>query len=96
MKLAGKLTVALVFGIFVVMAGYAYLQIRQEVVLYEADSERVKHLGHMMRITVEEIWQLEGEARLRELVAGADPEVGVRVVSLHAPVGDALRPALSD
>ena len=57
MKLAGKLTVALVLGIFVVMAGYAYLQIRQEVVLYEADCERVKHLGHMMRITFEEIWR---------------------------------------
>jgi len=96
MKLAVKLTAALVFGIFVVMAGYAYLQIRQEVVLYEADVERVSHLGHVMRLTFEEIWQLEGEARLRELVARADPDVGVRVVSLYAPVGDAQRPALSD
>jgi two-component system, NtrC family, sensor kinase len=96
MRLAGKLTVALVLGIFVVMAGYAYLQIRQEVVLYEADCERVRHLGHMMGITFEEIWQREGEARLRELVARADPESGVRVVSLQAPAADTLRPQLSD
>jgi len=96
MKLASKLTVALVLGIFIVMAGYAYVQIRQEVVLDQDDFDRVKHLGGLMRITFEEIWQREGEARLRELVAQAEPEVGVRVVSLRAPAGDALRPALSD
>ncbi len=38
MKLAVKLTIALVLGIVVVMAIYAWIQISNEVVLSEADS----------------------------------------------------------
>src|SRR5262249_39389841 len=73
-------------------------QIHQEVVLFDADVERIKRLGRAMRITFEEIWQIEGEARLRAIVQQADqgvPEVGFRVVSLTAPVGDPGGPVLS-
>jgi signal transduction histidine kinase len=95
MKLALKLTLALVLGIVVVMSGYAYLQIRQEVVLFEGDLQKDVRLGRALGAAVQAVWTTEGERRSRELVEEADDavrEVGIRLVSLDAPPGDPRRP----
>ena len=39
MKVARRHTAALILGILVIMGGYAFLQVRHEVVLFEADSQ---------------------------------------------------------
>lgn len=46
MKLARKLTLALVVGVLLVMAGHAWLQIRREVVILDADIAKNEKFGH--------------------------------------------------
>jgi len=99
MRVARKHTVALVFGIFTVMAGYAYWQYRQEVVLFAADLERTRLLGRTILISLERIWQVEGEGRVREVVERASrsvPGVTLRLVSLDAAINDPRRASLTD
>jgi len=68
-KLAAKITVALVVGILAVMGTYAYVQVFNEVVLYKADIERgaTERTGLARRDRVGV--GTEGEARARELIA---------------------------
>ena len=47
MKVARRHTVALIIGILIVMAGYAYMEVRHEIVLFEADFERTRRLGRV-------------------------------------------------
>jgi signal transduction histidine kinase len=85
MKLSRKLTFALVFGILVVMAGYAFFQVRQEVKLSQSDLIRARRVGFTFRNTLEAIWHHEGPTRAIELVKLANaalPEVSLRVLSL--------------
>jgi signal transduction histidine kinase len=98
MRLATKLALALTLGIVVVMAGYAYVQVRQEVLLFEADLHKDARLGRALRATVQTVWQTWGEARARALVEEADDataEVAIRLVWLDTPVIDPRRPRLS-
>ncbi len=69
MRLAAKLTAALLLGILVVMAGYAYVQVRQEVVLFESDLPQNAPRGRAFRAAIQVIWRNEGEERAREIVA---------------------------
>jgi two-component system, NtrC family, sensor kinase len=99
MRVARKHTAALVFGIFTVMAGYAYWQFRQEVVLFQADLQRTKLFGRTVLISLEQIWRAQGETAVREVIQRARqivPGVKLRLVSLDAPPGDPARPALTD
>ncbi len=69
MKLTRKLAFALVLGILIVMAGYAYLQVRREVTLFESDVETRDQRGEAFFLTLRLMWQSEGEERTRTLVA---------------------------
>ena len=98
MKLAVKLTSALVLGIVAVMAVYAAVQIENEVLLSDSDAHRARRNGLAWLGAIESVWAREGEARARELMqlsarrAGAAEGV-LRVVSLAPGAPD--RPALS-
>jgi two-component system NtrC family sensor kinase len=97
-KLAAKITVALVVGILAVMGTYAYVQVFNEVVLYKADIERARRNGLGWLGTIESVWGQEGEARARELIAisarraRTPPDATLRVLSLAEGAPD--RPAL--
>src|SRR2546428_11440095 len=98
MKLAVKLTSALVLGIVAVMAIYAAVQISNEVVLSEADAHRARRNGLAWLGAIESVWSREGEARARELIELSARRVGaregaVRIISLAPDAPD--RPQLS-
>ena len=97
MKLAAKITVALVVGILAVMGTYAYVQVFNEVVLYKADIERARRNGLAWLGAIESVWGQEGEERARELIVisarrARNPEATLRVLSLAEGAPD--RPAL--
>jgi two-component system NtrC family sensor kinase len=99
MRLAYKLAVALTLGVLIVMGIYAYIQIRLEVVLFEADVQRNARIGRALRGTVATVWQAEGEERARGLIEEADDEtseVAIRLVWADAPAGHPRRPKLDD
>ncbi len=98
MKLAAKLTIALVLGVVAVMTVYAWIQIADEVVLSEGDAHRAKRNGLAWLGTIESVWAHEGEARARELIGLSTRRAGesadaLRVVSLDPNTPD--RPPLS-
>jgi signal transduction histidine kinase len=99
MRLARKLTLALVVAIFAVMAGNAYLQVRREVSLFEADLIEDQHIiGETLRSAVETIWRTADEAAARALVDRANKvwrEVRVRFVWLDAPAGSFDAPGVT-
>jgi two-component system NtrC family sensor kinase len=89
MKVARKLTLALVLGIVAVMAVHAWVQVRQEVILYESDV-RPKPRGRGFLAMIQSVWRTEGEQRVRELVeeaAGALRDVHTRWVRIDVPPG---------
>jgi len=90
MKLARRLNLALILGIIAVMTTYAYLQVRQEVVLSEADRQRTRQLGLAWLGTLEGVWEQEGGQRAQELVERANQRaaaVTVRLVGLDPTAG---------
>jgi len=102
MKLARKLTIALVLGILVVMGMYATFQIRNEVVLVEGDTTRARELATAILRMLTDVWNREGPERAASLVAITDkamPDVRVRLVDLEdggeaPPVLDAAQRAM--
>jgi len=87
MKLAIKLTIALIIGIVAVMGVYAAVQIENEVVLSESDAHRARRNGLDWIGAIESVWAREGEERARELMQLSVRRAGVglgvlRVVSL--------------
>jgi signal transduction histidine kinase len=98
MRLAGKLSVTIAVAILVVMAGHTYLQLRNEVTLFDEDLKKSMRFGRAFRHAVEAVWQRRGEAKARRLVALADegvPEVKISWKWLDVPEGDPDRPAVS-
>jgi signal transduction histidine kinase len=100
MKLARKLSIALVLGICAVMTLHAYLQLARDTALFEADTATDEHvIARSLRSAAELVWQLEGEARVREMVEGgrqSEREVRIRLVPLDPATGGALPEGLSD
>jgi two-component system NtrC family sensor kinase len=91
MRLARKFTAALFLGIFVVMGGYAYVQIRQEVVLFESDLQQSARRGKALVATLQALWRTEGAERVRTLVeevAETLGDVDARWVRLDVPASD--------
>src|SRR6185295_13287611 len=89
-------TVTLILGIVIVMAGYAWVQISNEVVLHEADLQRARRNGRAWVAVIDSVWGREGEARARELidlsVRRADrPNGTLRIISLAPGAPDAPR-----
>jgi two-component system, NtrC family, sensor kinase len=95
MRLARKLTLALLFGITLVMAGNALFQVHREGKLFDSDSRRDQHaVGRVLHAAVEMIWPAEGEAAARRLIGEAsrdNPDLIMRWVSLAPapPAADA-------
>jgi signal transduction histidine kinase len=97
MRLARKLTVALTLGILAVMSAYAWLQIRSEVVLFEADLPKHRKYGSGFAAAIRAVWEKEGLARARQLVVEADrgnPSITIRWTWVDARPGDPERPKL--
>ena len=98
MRLAAKLTFGLVLGILAVMVGYAWLEIHEEVKLYESDLHRARYFGLAWLGAIESVWQREGEARVRELIERADARSHhrmLRLVSLDPGVTDPVQGRLT-
>jgi two-component system NtrC family sensor kinase len=83
MKLARKLTLALVGGILVVMAIHALFQLRHEIMLSEADMLRGRRIGLAWIATIEDVWKHEGAARAFALAARASAAVEEGTIKLH-------------
>jgi signal transduction histidine kinase len=82
MKLARKLTLALLAGVLAVMAAYAYVEIRNEVVIIDADIAKHEKYGRGVAAALEAIWARDGEARAREILDIMDRN-GPDVIHLH-------------
>jgi hypothetical protein len=90
-KLAGKLSIALLVVVSVVMGAYAYLESRHELVLFEMDAQRTRWWGRSGADAIQEVWRDEGETRAMQFVETADranPTLGFRWVWLDAPPTD--------
>ncbi|WP_434042866.1 MULTISPECIES: sensor histidine kinase [Sorangium] len=98
MRLASKLTVALVLVMCAVLSLYGYLSVRRERALFEADMRRDEHLiGSALSVAMVEIWHRDGmDEALRVLSKASERQDGVsfRWVWLDAPAGDRFAPAL--
>lgn len=70
MRLARKLTLALVVGILAVMAGHAWYLVRNEVMLYETDVQPKHPRGRAFLFAVQQLWRTDGEQAVRDLVEG--------------------------
>ncbi|WP_437794190.1 sensor histidine kinase [Sorangium sp. So ce693] len=98
MRLASKLTLALVLVMCAALGLYGYLSVRRERALFEADMRRDEHLiGIALRAAVVETWRRDGMGQaLQMLDEMSEREDGVRFrwVWLDAPAGDRFAPAL--
>ena len=94
MRLARKLTIVLIAGIVIVMACYAYFQLRQEVALTSADLQRAQRIALAWLGTIEAVWEHEGPQRALELTARAMQRAGD--IALHILPLDAGSPAGSE
>src|SRR5215468_1591395 len=87
MKLIHKLTIAIVLGITLVMAGNALFQVRREAELFDADSSHDQHtVGRVLRASVQAVWRADGEQAARRLIADANEsntDLTLRWVSLE-------------
>ncbi len=87
MRLARKLALALGLGLLVVMAAYAWVQVRHEVMVFDADLGKNAKFGHGAARLIEELWPILGERRMLELLRLADEagpaETRLRVIWLE-------------
>src|SRR5262245_36240688 len=83
MRLAAKLSITLVLGIVLVMAGYAYVQVSHEVVLHDADMNRAKRNGLAWLGVIESVWMNEGEARARKLIELSGKRAQIKDVTME-------------
>lgn len=98
MRLARKLNLLLILGVILVMAVYAYVETRQEVVLSDADRQRAQQIGLAWLGTLEAAWEHEGGPRTQEIVARANDraqKVTVGLVGLDPSVSYLPRPNLA-
>ena len=72
MKLARKLSLALVLGLLVIMSGYAWVQMRNEVKVMEADLGKNAKFGQGTAKLIEELWVMVGPERTLRLMHDAD------------------------
>jgi len=86
MKVARKLTAALVLGLIVIMSAYAWVQMRNEVTILQADLGKNAKFGRGAARLIEELWGILGEERTRALIRDADQagpsELRMRIVWL--------------
>jgi signal transduction histidine kinase len=89
MKLARKLSAALILGLLLIMSVYAWVQVRNEVLVLDADLGKNEKFGRGAAKLVEELWGTLGAQRTLELVRDADEagpgELRLRLVWLDDP-----------
>ncbi len=77
MKLARKLTLALVVAVCAVLAVHGWLSARRELAFFEEDRARGAHaVGRTLVAVVREVWRTQGEARARAIVGEANEREG--------------------
>jgi two-component system NtrC family sensor kinase len=86
MRLARKLTLALVFAVCAVLTAHGVLTARRELAFFEADTQRdARVMGRTLVAVVSEIWRAQGEARALQTIDEANEReatVNFRYVSL--------------
>lgn len=97
MRIARKLTIALVLAVSTVLAVHGWLSARRERAFFEAESRReARMMGRALVAVVSEIWRTQGEARAIALIAEAnehEASVNFRLTVLEAvEATDARRP----
>jgi len=99
MKLARKLILALVVGIFVVMSINAYLRLRNQEEFFRTESERdLRTAARALASGIETVWRLDGEERARRFVEEVNllrEEIDLRWVWADSPAVGELAPWLS-
>ncbi|MDI1445969.1 HAMP domain-containing sensor histidine kinase [Polyangium sp. 6x1] len=97
MKLARKLAIALILGVFAVVAVHAYLRVRRLIAIFETDIRHDAHAyGRALAAAIAEVYHADGSERARAIVAVANQRenhVRIRWVSLDAPAGSEDAPA---
>ncbi len=92
MKLARKITLTIAVAILAVMAVHAWLLLRQQVVLFDADLVRSLRLKQALRASIAKVWEAYGDVAAQELVehdiTSAVDGVTARWAWLDAPAGD--------
>jgi two-component system, NtrC family, sensor kinase len=95
-KLARKLTLALVAGMLAVFAVHATVNVLRETGFAERATKRAAHqAGHVLVLALEEIWLRDGQARALRLIDDVnedESEIRIRWVFLNAPAGDPYAP----
>lgn len=86
MRLARKVTLALVVAVVAVLTVNGFLTARREISFFEADTQRdARVMGRALVAVVAEIWRTRGEARALEIIDQAnerEADVNFRLVSL--------------
>jgi signal transduction histidine kinase len=97
-KLARKLAVALILGVFAVVAVHAYIRVRRLVQLFESDIRHDSHVyGRALAAAVAEVFRADGRQRALAIVQIAnqrESHVRIRWVTLDAPQGSPDAPAV--
>jgi two-component system, NtrC family, sensor kinase len=98
MKLARKLTLALLLGVALILAVNAYFRVRGEVEQFESDmSGDARVMGRALGAAVAEVWRTDGEEAALRLVADANEtasNVSIRWVFLDDGADEEHRPRL--
>lgn len=86
MRVARKLTIALVLAVCSVLTVHGYLTSRRELAFFEADTQRdARMMGRALAAVVGELWRTQGEARARQMIGEANEReatVNFKYVSL--------------
>jgi signal transduction histidine kinase len=97
-KLARKLALALVLGVFAVVAVHAYTRVRREFRLFESDIRHDSHVyGRALAAAVAEVFRAHGKERALAIVDLAnqrESHVRIRWISLDAPLGSPDAPVV--
>jgi signal transduction histidine kinase len=98
MRLASKLTLALICVMCVVLSIYGYLSVRRERALFESDTRNDEHIiGSAIGPAVAELWRRDGAEGAMQLIdtwSRRDDGVHIRWVWLDAPPGAAHAPSV--
>jgi signal transduction histidine kinase len=96
MKLLWKLTLTMLVGICIVLAGHGYLRVRREIASFHSDMTRDHYkMGQAFAAAVAEIWESVGRTRALEMIAEANEarqEVLIRWVEFDASPKNRFRP----
>lgn len=72
MRLANKLTLALILGLTVALTVKGVVNVRREQALFRSEARAQERLlGEVLAATIGEIWKVEGEARAMQIIAEA-------------------------